>query len=42
MGVIVMGQSGMVKTTKTLDIDVQKLLTNIYIDPVSIRTAVTQ
>ncbi len=42
MGVIVMGQSGMVSTTKGLSIDDQKMLTNIYIDPVSIRTFLTQ
>jgi predicted RNA-binding Zn-ribbon protein involved in translation (DUF1610 family) len=42
MGVIVMGQSGMVSTTKGLTIDDQKMLTNVYIDPVSIRTFLTQ
>lgn len=42
MGVIIMGQSGMVSTTKGLTIDDQKMLTNVYIDPVSIRTFLTQ
>lgn len=42
MGVIIMGQSGMVASTKGLTIDDQKMLTNVYIDPVSIRTFLTQ
>lgn len=42
LGVLIMGQSGMVSTTKGLSIDDQKMLTNIYIDPVSIRTFLTQ
>lgn len=42
MGVIVIGQSANVSTTKGLSIDDQKMLTNIYIDPVSIRTFLTQ
>jgi hypothetical protein len=42
MGVIIMGQSGMVSTTKGLTIDDQKMLVNVYIDPVSIRTFLTQ
>ncbi|MBD2505452.1 transposase-like zinc-binding domain-containing protein [Anabaena azotica] len=42
MGVMIMGQSGMVSTTKGLTIDDQKMLTNVYIDPVSIRTFLTQ
>jgi len=42
LGVIVMGQSANVSTSKGLSIDDQKMLTNIYIDPVSIRTFLTQ
>ncbi|HEY9799250.1 MAG TPA: hypothetical protein V6D25_02745 [Leptolyngbyaceae cyanobacterium] len=42
MGVIILGQSGMVSTTKGLSIDDQKMLTNVYIDAVSIRTFLTQ
>ncbi|MBD2255639.1 IS1 family transposase [Nostoc parmelioides FACHB-3921] len=42
LGVIILGQSGMVSTTKGLSIDDQKMLTNIYIDAVSIRTFLTQ
>lgn len=42
LGVLVLGQSGMVSTTKGLSIDDQKMLTNIYIDAVSIRTFLTQ
>jgi hypothetical protein len=42
IGVIVIGQSANVSTTKGLSIDDQKMLTNIYIDPVSIRTFLTQ
>ncbi|MBD2303605.1 hypothetical protein [Nostoc sp. FACHB-190] len=42
LGVIILGQSGMVSTTKGLSIDDQKMLTNVYIDPVSIRTFLTQ
>lgn len=42
LGVIVMGQSAMVSTSKGLSIDDQKMMTNIYIDPVSIRTFLTQ
>lgn len=42
LGVVILGQSGMVSTTKGLSIDDQKMLTNIYIDPVSIRTFLTQ
>jgi hypothetical protein len=42
IGVIVMGQSANVSTSKGLSIDDQKMLTNIYIDPVSIRTFLTQ
>jgi hypothetical protein len=37
-----MGQSANVSTSKGLSIDDQKMLTNIYIDPVSIRTFLTQ
>lgn len=42
IGVIVMGQSANVSTSKGLSIDDQKMMTNIYIDPVSIRTFLTQ
>jgi hypothetical protein len=42
LGVIVMGQSANVSTSKGLSIDDQKMLSNIYIDPVSIRTFLTQ
>jgi hypothetical protein len=42
LGVIVMGQSANVSTSKGLSIDDQKMLTNIYIDAVSIRTFLTQ
>lgn len=42
LGVIVMGQSANVSTSKGLSIDDQKMMTNIYIDPVSIRTFLTQ
>jgi hypothetical protein len=42
LGVIVMGQSANVSTSKGLSIDDQKMLTNIYIDSVSIRTFLTQ
>jgi len=42
LGVIVMGQSANVSTSKGLSIDDQKMLVNIYIDPVSIRTFLTQ
>ena len=42
IGVIVMGQSAMVSTSKGLSIDDQKMMTNLYIDPVSIRTFLTQ
>jgi predicted RNA-binding Zn-ribbon protein involved in translation (DUF1610 family) len=42
LGVIILGQSGMVSTTKGLSIDDQKMLTNIYIDSVSIRTFLSQ
>jgi hypothetical protein len=42
LGVIVMDQSANVSTSKGLSIDDQKMLTNIYIDPVSIRTFLTQ
>ena len=41
LGVIVMGQSANVSTSKGLSIDDQKMLTNIYIDSVSIRTFLT-
>jgi hypothetical protein len=37
-----MGQSANVSTSKGLSIDDQKMMTNIYIDPVSIRTFLTQ
>ena len=42
IGVIVMGQSANVSTSKGLSIDDQKMMTNIYIDPVSIRTFLSQ
>jgi hypothetical protein len=42
LGVIVMGQSANISTSKGLSIDDQKMMTNIYIDPVSIRTFLTQ
>lgn len=42
LGVIVMGQSANVSTSKGLSIDDQKMMINIYIDPVSIRTFLTQ
>lgn len=42
IGVIVMGQSANVSTSKGLSIDDQKMMTNLYIDPVSIRTFLTQ
>jgi hypothetical protein len=42
LGVIVMGQSANVSTSKGLSIDDQKMMTNLYIDPVSIRTFLTQ
>src|ERR687885_1180174 len=42
IGVIVMGQSANISTSKGLSIDDQKMMTNIYIDPVSIRTFLTQ
>ena len=42
LGVIVMGQSANVSTSKGLSIDDQKMFTNIYIDSVSIRTFLTQ
>jgi hypothetical protein len=42
VGVIVIGQSANVSTSKGLSIDDQKMMTNIYIDPVSIRTFLTQ
>jgi hypothetical protein len=42
IGVIVMGQSANVSTSKGLSIDDQKMMTNIYIDAVSIRTFLTQ
>ncbi|NER45847.1 MAG: hypothetical protein F6J92_04000 [Symploca sp. SIO1A3] len=42
LGVIVMGQSANVSTSKGLSIDDQKMMTNIYIDPVSIRTFLSQ
>ena len=42
LGVIVMGQSANVSTSKGLSIDDQKMLSNIYIDAVSIRTFLTQ
>ena len=42
IGVIVMGQSANVSTSKGLSIDDQKMMTNIYIDPVSSRTFLTQ
>jgi hypothetical protein len=42
IGVIVMGQSANVSTSKGLSIDDQKMMINIYIDPVSIRTFLTQ
>jgi len=42
LGVIVMGQSANISTSKGLSIDDQKMMTNIYIDPVSIRTCLTQ
>lgn len=42
IGVIVMGQSANVSTSKGLSIDDQKMMTNIYIDSVSIRTFLTQ
>jgi hypothetical protein len=42
LGVIVMGQSANVSTSKGLSVDDQKMLVNIYIDPVSIRTFLTQ
>jgi hypothetical protein len=42
IGVIVMGQSANISTSKGLSIDDQKMLTNVYIDPVSIRTFLTQ
>ena len=42
VGVIVMGQSANISTSKGLSIDDQKMMTNIYIDPVSIRTFLTQ
>jgi len=42
VAVIVMGQSANVSTSKGLSIDDQKMMTNIYIDPVSIRTFLTQ
>jgi hypothetical protein len=37
-----MGQSANISTSKGLSIDDQKMLTNVYIDPVSIRTFLTQ
>jgi hypothetical protein len=37
-----MGQSANVSTSKGLSIDDQKMMTNLYIDPVSIRTFLTQ
>lgn len=42
LGVIVMGQSANISTSKGLSIDDQKMMTNIYIDAVSIRTFLTQ
>ncbi|NEP63224.1 MAG: hypothetical protein F6K31_41015 [Symploca sp. SIO2G7] len=42
IGVIVMGQSANVSTNKGLSIDDQKMMTNIYIDPISIRTFLNQ
>jgi hypothetical protein len=42
IGVIVMGQSANISTSKGLSIDDQKMMTNIYIDAVSIRTFLTQ
>src|SRR5919202_1523466 len=42
IGVIVMGQSAHVSTSKPMSIDDQKMMTNIYIDAVSIRTFLTQ
>jgi len=42
LGVIVLGQSAMVSSTKSLGIDDMKMLTNIFIDPSSIRTFLTQ
>ncbi len=42
LGVIVMGQSANISTSKGLSIDDQKMMTNIYIDPVSIRTFLSQ
>ncbi len=42
LGVIVMGQSANISSSKGLSIDDQKMMTNIYIDPVSIRTFLTQ
>jgi predicted nucleic acid-binding Zn-ribbon protein len=42
LGVIVMGQSANISTSKGLSIDDQKMMTNLYIDPVSIRTFLTQ
>ncbi|NEQ66145.1 MAG: hypothetical protein F6K21_11695 [Symploca sp. SIO2D2] len=42
IGVIVMGQSANVSTSKGLSIDDQKMMTNIYIDSVSIRTFLSQ
>lgn len=42
IGIIVMGQSANVSTSKGLSIDDQKMMTNLYIDPVSIRTFLTQ
>jgi hypothetical protein len=42
IGVIVMGQSANVSTSKGLSVDDQKMMTNIYIDAVSIRTFLTQ
>ena len=42
LGVIVLGQSAMVSSTKSLGIDDMKMLVNIFIDPSSIRTFLTQ
>ncbi|MEA5516562.1 transposase-like zinc-binding domain-containing protein [Nodularia sp. UHCC 0506] len=42
IGIIVLGQSAMVSNTKALKIDDMKMFTDIYIDPSSIRTFLTQ